>query len=438
MNAKLTINDTEFDFNGNKLKLKCNQNSNLNIKNIAKFDNLNANSIRINNFNISGNSNNIEIEYTGNASVNISYNAINDIQHSSIYKEPCIMQTENPLLTQNNNINLLMDENITDPVSKLIERNRKAKRERMQKFGIICYENYHNLSNENKEEILNINFKLVKANNELLKLLNQTSYTLKSKSDKNWKKIITRIYDTNKIIKRQYNTIGELIEINRENIKLFCKYEKLQKSLEEYKNKLLKKVSQEGYILKKEKRKYNRAPSGFCKPTYISNELATFLGKSIGTQMSRVDVSREINCYIRVNKLQDKFNGRIINCDDKLRILLKLQPIDELTYFNLQKFMNIHFKKPTYISNELATFLGKSIGTEMSKLEVSREINYYIRVNNLQVGRKINCDTKLRNLLRLKPTDELSYFNLQQFLDPHFKKAETTASSNPFSRQSLW
>ena len=59
MNAKLTINDTEFDFNGNKLKLKCNQNSNLNIKNIAKFDNLNANSIRINNFNISGNSNKV-------------------------------------------------------------------------------------------------------------------------------------------------------------------------------------------------------------------------------------------------------------------------------------------------------------------------------------------------------------------------------------------
>lgn len=361
MNAKLTINDTEFDFNGNKLKLKCNQNSNLNIKNIAKFDNLNANSIRINNFNISGNSNNIEIEYTGNASVNISYNAINDIQHSSIYKEPCIMQTENPLLTQNNNINLLMDENITDPVSKLIETNRKAKRERMRKFGIICYENYDNLSNENKEEILNINFKLVKANNELLNLLNQTSYTLKSKSDKNWKKIITRIHDTNKIIKRQYNTIEELIEINRENIKLFCKYEELQKSLEEYKNKLLKKVSQEGCILKKEKRKYNRAPSGFCKPTYISNELAIFLGKSIGTQMSRVDVSKEINCYILVNNLRDKFNGR-----------------------------------------------------------------------------KINCDAKLKNLLKLKPNDELTYFNLQKYVSPHFKKAETTASTNPFSRQSLW
>jgi upstream activation factor subunit UAF30 len=364
MNAKLTINDTEFDFNGNKLKLKCNQNSNLNIKNISKFNNLNENSIRINNFNISGNSNNIEIEYTGNANVNISYNAINDIQYSAIYKEPCIMQTENHLLTQNNNINLLMDEmdeNITDPVSKLIETNRKAKRERMRKFGITCYENYHNLSNENKEEILNINFKLVKANNEILNLLNQTSYTLKSKSDKNWKKIITRINDSNKIIKRQYNTIEELIEINRENIKLFSKHEELQKSLEEYKNKLLKKVSKEGYILKKEKGKCNSARSGFCKPTYISNELALFLGKSIGTEMSRVDVSKEINNYIVKNNLRDKFNGR-----------------------------------------------------------------------------KINCDAKLRNLLRLNPTDELTYFNIQKFLNPHFKKVETFASSNPFSRQSLW
>ena len=195
------------------------------------------------------------------------------------------------------------------------------------------------------------------------------------------------------------------------------------------------------YILKKEKRKCNRAPSGFCKPTYISNELAIFLGKSIGTEMSRVDVSREICCYIRVNNLQDKVNGRKINCDAKLRNLLRLNATDELTYFNLQKFMNIHFKKPTYISNELATFLCKSIGTEMSKVEVSKEINNYIVKNNLRDkvnGRKINCDAKLSNLLRLNPTDELTYFNLEKFLNPHFKKVETFASSNPFSRQSLW
>jgi chromatin remodeling complex protein RSC6 len=100
--------------------------------------------------------------------------------------------------------------------------------------------------------------------------------------------------------------------------------------------------------------------------------------------------------------------------------------------------MNIHFKKPTYISNELATFLGKSIGTEMSKVEVSKEINNYIVKNNLRDKFKINCDAKLRNLLKLKPNDELTCFNLQKYMSPHFKKTETTASSNPFSRQSLW
>jgi chromatin remodeling complex protein RSC6 len=62
----------------------------------------------------------------------------------------------------------------------------------------------------------------------------------------------------------------------------------------------------------------NRQPSGFVKPTRISDELAQFLGKTIGTEMARTDVSKEINAYIRSNGLQDKENGRKINADTKL------------------------------------------------------------------------------------------------------------------------
>ena len=63
----------------------------------------------------------------------------------------------------------------------------------------------------------------------------------------------------------------------------------------------------------KHKRKTgNRAPSGFVKPTLISNELADFLGKPKGTEMARTEVTREINSYIRNHKLQDKDNGRKI------------------------------------------------------------------------------------------------------------------------------
>jgi upstream activation factor subunit UAF30 len=98
---------------------------------------------------------------------------------------------------------------------------------------------------------------------------------------------------------------------------------------------------------KKKRKTGNRAPSGFVKPTKISSELATFLGKAKGTEMARTAVTREINSYIREHKLQDPKNGRRILADAKLRKLLKLKKDDELTYFNLQRYMSPHFAKAT-------------------------------------------------------------------------------------------
>jgi chromatin remodeling complex protein RSC6 len=96
---------------------------------------------------------------------------------------------------------------------------------------------------------------------------------------------------------------------------------------------------------RKKRKSGNRAPSGFVKPTKISMELANFLGKEKGTEMARTEVTREINTYIRAHKLQDPKNGRRILADAKLRKLLKLKKEDELTYFNLQRYMSPHFAK---------------------------------------------------------------------------------------------
>lgn len=96
---------------------------------------------------------------------------------------------------------------------------------------------------------------------------------------------------------------------------------------------------------KRPRKSGTRSPSGFVKPTLISKELASFLGKEPGTEMARTDVTREINTYIRAHKLQDPKNGRRILPDTKLRKLLKLKKEDELTYFNLQRYMSPHFAK---------------------------------------------------------------------------------------------
>jgi chromatin remodeling complex protein RSC6 len=97
--------------------------------------------------------------------------------------------------------------------------------------------------------------------------------------------------------------------------------------------------------VKRKRKAGNRAPSGFVKPTLISDELAKFLEKPTGSEMARTEVTRDINKYIRTNNLQDKENGRKINPDKKLAALLKLKATDELTYFNLQRYMSPHFAK---------------------------------------------------------------------------------------------
>jgi len=116
----------------------------------------------------------------------------------------------------------------------------------------------------------------------------------------------------------------------------------------------LKTAQKKGYRVKRNGNP-NRSPSGFVKPTRISDELATFLGKESGTEMARTAVTRDINAYIRANNLQDSDNGRKINPDSKLLALLKLQQGEELTYFNLQRYMSPHFYKTPKVEVVSAT-----------------------------------------------------------------------------------
>lgn len=98
---------------------------------------------------------------------------------------------------------------------------------------------------------------------------------------------------------------------------------------------------------KNKPRSGERPASGFVKPTLISDELASFLGVKAGTEMARTEVTKALHSYIQQHSLKNKDNGRIIEADGALSKLLKLKKGEQLTYFNLQKYMTPHFAKHT-------------------------------------------------------------------------------------------
>ena len=98
-------------------------------------------------------------------------------------------------------------------------------------------------------------------------------------------------------------------------------------------------------VEKKNVKNKNRKPSGFAKPTKISPELASFMRKETGVDVARTEVTQFIIKYIQENKLQNETNRKIILPDAALIQLLQIKTGEELTYFNLQKYMNIHFQK---------------------------------------------------------------------------------------------
>ena len=127
----------------------------------------------------------------------------------------------------------------------------------------------------------------------------------------------------------------------------------LQTTLKEltiYTTKLEKRVAKEQKVLHKKaqgkgKRKNagNKSPSGFSKPGPISDELRTFLGVGKDELVARTEVTKKINTYCREKGLQDKNDKRKLLPDKTLTKLLRIGKGDELTFFNLQKYMKVHF-----------------------------------------------------------------------------------------------
>jgi chromatin remodeling complex protein RSC6 len=139
----------------------------------------------------------------------------------------------------------------------------------------------------------------------------------------------------NKLI-NQFQDIQSVMKTLHSNLKV------LQKEVLREKKESKKKESK---IKKKSDKK--RKPSGFAKPSPISNQLAGFLGLQNGEELARTEVTTKVIEYVKEHNLQNPENKKQIVPDAKLKDLLQSADSDVITFFNLQTYLKKHFLQAT-------------------------------------------------------------------------------------------
>jgi chromatin remodeling complex protein RSC6 len=121
------------------------------------------------------------------------------------------------------------------------------------------------------------------------------------------------------------------------------------KELTVYTQKLEKRVAKDQKVVakrvngKRRRTSTGDSKSGFAKPGPVSEELRAFLNLGKDELIARTEVTKRINAYCKEHGLQGEKDKRVLKADKTLKKLLRLGPKDELTFFNLQKYMKVHF-----------------------------------------------------------------------------------------------
>jgi upstream activation factor subunit UAF30 len=91
-----------------------------------------------------------------------------------------------------------------------------------------------------------------------------------------------------------------------------------------------------------EKAKARSTSNGFNKPLDISEELRKFLKMAAGEQISRSQVTKKVNEYVTEKGLKQ---GQNINLDAALKAILDPPADVQVTFLNIQKYINKHYIK---------------------------------------------------------------------------------------------
>lgn len=118
-----------------------------------------------------------------------------------------------------------------------------------------------------------------------------------------------------------------------------------------------------------------RKPSGFAKPSVLSDALCEFLELPLKSELARTDVTKKILQYVKDNNLQNPEEKRYIILDDKLTKLLNPKPDDKVTYFNIQRLLKIHYPPSKSTVTETETETEKVMEKKTEKPKKKKKTN---------------------------------------------------------------
>lgn len=91
-----------------------------------------------------------------------------------------------------------------------------------------------------------------------------------------------------------------------------------------------------------EKKAARAQNNGFNKPQQVTEALQKFLGIAAGETISRSAVTKAVNAYVTEKGLKA---GQNISLDDALKTLLNVPEGTQVTFLNIQKYLNQHYIK---------------------------------------------------------------------------------------------
>jgi upstream activation factor subunit UAF30 len=120
---------------------------------------------------------------------------------------------------------------------------------------------------------------------------------------------------------------------------MFSILEKKAKKLSHAVEMVIKKEQKTGSKVKKE-----RKPCGFAVSSKVTPEMCEFMGRKEGELISRIEITKYLNKYIKEKDLENPENRQNIVPDENLwKILGEEARNEKITHFTIQKYLNKHF-----------------------------------------------------------------------------------------------